>query len=214
MPDLVQLLAAFVAAGEPRWWVWVPSAGRPVNDAAGERWRPVMRTHEATIGSTIVVVFDHGDNFYTAVKQACADNGIRQGYIPMFIAGFADADLVGTCERLDDPDAPVWSKVHLTNIEALGGGTIAWDDVTDSIAPHIHVTVGLKQHSATAHTSHLLNATVQFLTEMIIVEVVDPPLHRQKNADLYDVPLLTFGPTLQAGQPDENVPLSPVHDLG
>jgi predicted DNA-binding protein with PD1-like motif len=152
-----------------------------------------MRTHEATTGRTIIVVFDHGDDFYSALKQACADNGIRQGYIPMFIAGFANADLVGTCEQLDNPDAPVWSKVHLTNIEALGGGTVAWDDTNDSIAPHIHVTVGLKQYSATAHTSHLLGATVQFLTEMVIVEVIDPPLHRQKNADLYDVPLLTFG---------------------
>ena len=152
-----------------------------------------MRTHEATTGRTIVVVFDHGEDFYTALKQACADNGIRQGYIPMFIAGFATADVVGTCERLDNPEAPIWSRVHLTNVEALGGGTLAWDATANGVAPHIHVTVGLKQHSATAHTSHLLDATVQFLTEMIIVEVVDPPLHRQKKADLYDVPMLTFG---------------------
>ena len=151
-----------------------------------------MRTHEATTGRTIVVVFDHGDDFYTALKQARADNGIRQGYIPMFIAGFANADLVGTCERLDNPDAPVWSKVHLTNIEALGGGTLAWDNTTDSIAPHIHVTVGLKQHSATAHTSHLLDATVQFLTEMIIVEIRDPLLVREKQVDMYDIPLLSW----------------------
>jgi predicted DNA-binding protein with PD1-like motif len=32
--------------------------------------------------------------------------------------------------------------------------------------PHIHVTVGLKEHSATGHTSHLLSAKTQFLTEM------------------------------------------------
>jgi predicted DNA-binding protein with PD1-like motif len=152
-----------------------------------------MRSHEVTTGRTVVVVFDHGDDFYTALAQACTDNGIRQGYIPMFIAGFAAADLVGTCEELDDLQAPVWSKVHLTNIEALGGGTIAWDEASGNIAPHIHVTVGLKAQSATGHTSHLLGATVQFLTEMIIVEVVEPQLHRRKQADLYDVPLLQFG---------------------
>jgi predicted DNA-binding protein with PD1-like motif len=151
-----------------------------------------MRSSEARIGRTIVVRFDHGDDFYTALKQACADNGIRQGYIPMFIAGFASADLVGTCERLDNPEAPVWSKVHLTNIEALGGGTLAWDEATKTISPHIHVTVGLKAHSATAHTSHLLNAAVQFLTEMIIIEIVEPLLTREKQTDLYDVPLLVW----------------------
>jgi predicted DNA-binding protein with PD1-like motif len=152
-----------------------------------------MRSHEARGGRTIVVVFDHGDDFYTALRQACVDNGIRSGYIPMFIAGFATADLVGTCQRLEDPQAPVWSGVQLSNVEALGGGTIAWDDASDSISPHIHVTVGLKEHSATGHTSHLLAAKVQFLTEMIIVEVAEPTLHRRKQLDLYDVPLLRFG---------------------
>jgi hypothetical protein len=86
-----------------------------------------MRSSEAHQGRTIVVTFDHGDDFYTALHQACVDNRIRSGYVPMFIAGFATADLVGTCERLEDPQAPVWSKVQLSNIEALGGGTIAWD---------------------------------------------------------------------------------------
>jgi predicted DNA-binding protein with PD1-like motif len=152
-----------------------------------------MRSREVTTGRTVVVVLDHDDDFYTALAQACTDNGIRQGYIPVFIAGFATADLVGTCEQLEDPQAPVWSKVHLTNIEVLGGGTLAWDDVSGNIAPHIHVAAGLKAHSATGHTSHLLSATVQFLTEMIIVEIVEPQLHRRKQADLYDVPLLQFG---------------------
>ncbi|BCY11057.1 PPC domain-containing DNA-binding protein [Actinoplanes sp. L3-i22] len=152
-----------------------------------------MRSREVTTGRTFVVVLDHGDDFYTALAEACTENGIHQGYIPMFIAGFATADLVGTCEQLEDPQAPVWSKVHLTNVEALGGGTLAWDDASGSIAPHIHVAVGLKAHSATGHTSHLLDATVQFLTEMIIVEIVEPQLHRQRQADLYDVPLLQFG---------------------
>jgi predicted DNA-binding protein with PD1-like motif len=152
-----------------------------------------MRSSEVAIARTLLVVFDHGDDFYTSLTKTCADHGIRQGYIPMFIAGFASADLVGTCERLADPEAPVWSRVQLANIEALGGGTLAWDDTTDSLAPHIHLTVGLKEHSATAHTSHLLNATVQFLTEMIIVEIVEPRLRRQKQAALYDVPLLQIG---------------------
>lgn len=71
----------------------------------------------------------------------------------MFIAGLSTAGIVGTCERLDDPSAPVWSKVHLTSVEALGGGTLAYDPDTDTMQPHIHLTVGLKAHSATGHTS-------------------------------------------------------------
>ncbi|MEU7906373.1 PCC domain-containing protein [Actinoplanes sp. NPDC049118] len=152
-----------------------------------------MQSSKVTTGRTFVVVFDHGEDFYTALQQTCADNDIRQGYIPMFIAGFATADLVGTCERLDNPQAPVWSRVQLTNVEAIGGGTLAWDDAAGRVAPHIHLSVGLKQYSATAHTSHLLDATVQFLTEMIIVEVAAPVLRRERQPQLYDVPLMKIG---------------------
>jgi predicted DNA-binding protein with PD1-like motif len=110
----------------------------------------------------------------------------------MFLAGFAEADIVGTCEKLEDPQAPVWTKVHVTNVEALGCGTIARDDA-DGILPHVHVAVGLKEYSATAHASHLLAAKVQFLTEMLVVEILAPEMTRPRNRDLYDVPLLTFG---------------------
>jgi len=153
-----------------------------------------MRTSELKAGRTFAVAFEHGDDFMPSLARFCRDNGVRQGYIPMFLAGFAEADIVGTCEKLDNPEAPVWSKVHVTNVEALGCGTIARDDA-DGILPHIHTSVGLKEHSATAHTSHLLNATVQFLTEMIIVEVDAPEMTRHPDHGLYDVPLLSFGIT-------------------
>ena len=152
-----------------------------------------MRSHEVTIGRSIAVAFDHGEDFSTALHDACRTHGIRQGYIPMFIAGLSTADIVGTCERIDNPNAPLWSKVHLTNVEALGAGTLTYDQATDTLQPHIHLTVGLKTHSATAHTSHLIAATVQFLTEMIIVEITGPTLHRVPQPNLYDIPLLHFG---------------------
>jgi predicted DNA-binding protein with PD1-like motif len=134
-----------------------------------------MKTSELKTGRTFAVAFEHGDDFMASLTRFCVDNGVRQGYIPMFLAGFAEADIVGTCDKLDDPKAPVWSKVHVTNAEALGCGTIARDGA-DGILPHIHTSVGLKEHSATAHTSHLLAAKVQFLTEMIIVEVDTPEM--------------------------------------
>lgn len=152
-----------------------------------------MRSSELTLGRTFAVAFDHGDDFYDALADFCHQNNVRQGYIPAFIAGFSDVDLVGTCEKLDDPNAPVWTKVHLTNVEAFGGGTLAYDETNDRVAPHIHVAVGLKEHSATGHTSHLLSATVQFLTEMLVIEVIAPDMLRVPQSDLYDVPLLQFG---------------------
>ena len=79
--------------------------------------------------------------------------------------------------------------------EAFGGGTIAYDEAERRILPHIHVSVGFKEHSATAHTSHLLSAKVQFLTEIFLVELSRPGLRRERDPDLYDVPLLRFRST-------------------
>ncbi|MEU8104493.1 PPC domain-containing DNA-binding protein [Nonomuraea muscovyensis] len=152
-----------------------------------------MRAHELTTGRTFGVTFDHGDDFMTALADFCREHGIRQGYIPMFIAGFAEAEIVGTCEKLENPEAPVWTKVHLTNAEALGCGTIAADPETGGILPHIHTSLGLKERSADGYTSHLLSARVLFLTEMLVVEVVSPSITRPRHPELYDIPLLTFG---------------------
>jgi hypothetical protein len=43
-----------------------------------------------------------------------------------------------------------------------------------------------------AHASHLLSARVQFLTEMLVVEILAPEMTRPKDHRFYDVPLLTF----------------------
>ena len=151
-----------------------------------------MHASELTTGRIVGVTFDHGDDFFTCLSEACRSLGIRQGYIPVFIAGFSEARIVGTCDKLDDPGAPVWSSVHVTNIEALGGGTLAYDPDARSVSPHIHVTVGRKEQSADGLTSHLLSATVQFLTEMVIVEVISPEMLRKRAPHLHDVPLLQF----------------------
>ncbi|MFC6091565.1 PPC domain-containing DNA-binding protein [Saccharothrix lopnurensis] len=154
---------------------------------------PAIRSHELTLGRSFGVAFDHGEDFFTTLAGFCQQHHVRHAYIPGFIAGFSEVRIVGTCDKPDDPDAPIWSGVHLTNVEALGSGTLAYDEANDQVHPHIHVSVGLKTHSATAYTSHLLQAQVQFLTEMLIIEVTSPELLRHRNTDLYNVPQLHFG---------------------
>ncbi|WP_034270704.1 PPC domain-containing DNA-binding protein [Actinospica robiniae] len=151
-----------------------------------------MKAAELTLGRAFGVTFDHGEDFFESLTSFCAENHVRQGFVPSFIAGLAEARVVGTCDKLESPDAPVWSAVHLSNVEAFGGGTFTHLD-DGSISPHIHVTVGEKARSATATTSHLLSARIQFLTEMLVFEVLSPVMTRERNPDLYDVPLLGFG---------------------
>lgn len=152
-----------------------------------------MQNHVLQIGRTFGVRLDPGEDFFTSLDAFFRDVGLKQGYIPTFVAAFSEAEVVGSCEKLQDPHAPVWSKVHLTNAEAVGGGTLAWDPRSARVLPHIHTSIGLKEHSATGFTSHLLSATIQFIAEIIVVEVTSPVMGRPSDADLYDVPRLTFG---------------------
>jgi len=150
-----------------------------------------MKAAQLTLGRSFGVTFDHGDDFLESLRTFCAEHQVQQGFVPSFIAGLAEARIVGTCDKLENPDAPVWNAVHLTNCEAFGGGTFTHlDDGTFS--PHIHVTIGEKARSAAGSTSHLLSAQVQFLTEMLVFEVLSPTMTRRRKADLYDVPLLDF----------------------
>lgn len=156
-----------------------------------------MKAAELTLGRSFGVTLDHGDDFLESLARFRQDNNVRQGFVPSFIAGLAEARIVGACDELENPDAPVWTAVHVTNVEAFGGGTFTHHE-DGTFTPHIHVTVGEKARSAIGYTSHLLSARVQFLTEMLVHEIIAPTMTRPRNPELYDVPLLTFGSGLAA----------------
>jgi hypothetical protein len=105
---------------------------------------PPLRSHELTLGRSFAVAFDHGDDFFTALTEFCYHHGVRQGYIPGFIAGFSQVQIVGTCDKLDDPDAPVWTKVYLANVEAFGGGTLAYDPVNNQVGSRNLLTYSVR----------------------------------------------------------------------
>jgi predicted DNA-binding protein with PD1-like motif len=151
-----------------------------------------MKSAALTLGRTFSVTFDHGKDFFAELNEFCLINNVKQGYIPFFIAGLSEVELVGTCEQVEDKNAPIWSKVYLENVEAVGAGTLAFDEETGQISPHIHISVGRKTDSALARMSHLLGGKVLFLTEMIVVEVAHPHFRRIKNPSLYNVGLLSF----------------------
>jgi predicted DNA-binding protein with PD1-like motif len=79
-----------------------------------------MKCSELTLGRTFSVTFEHGKDFFTELEEFCEANKLKQGYIPFFIAGFSEVELVGTCERVEDENAPISSKVYLKNVEAVG----------------------------------------------------------------------------------------------
>ncbi|WP_326812458.1 DNA-binding protein [Streptomyces scopuliridis] len=115
-----------------------------------------MSATPLTIGRNFGVALDDGDDFLQQLGAFCAEYAIRSTYIPLFLGGFHSVQLVGTCDPIDDPSVPVWAATEYTTLEALGSGTIAWDEESDTVAPHIHIAVGLKGQATDGKTSHLL----------------------------------------------------------
>jgi hypothetical protein len=52
------------------------------------------------------------------------------------------------------------------------------------------VATGVKRLAAAGYTSHLLDATVQFVLELLVIEVTSPTMQRVPDSTLYDIPVL------------------------
>lgn len=87
--------------------------------------------------------------------------------------------LVGSCGKSEHPEAPMLTaEAYFENVESFGCGTIAHDPENGELLPHLHISVGSRLTSATAHTSHFLNGKIQLLVEMVLVEVLSPSMER------------------------------------
>lgn len=151
-----------------------------------------MFSSELSTGRRFAVVLQAGDDVLGSLAEFCAENGVEQAYLPVFLGAFSEVTLIGTCERVDDEDEPMPKSVHLTNVEGIGSGTIAWGGADSGVLPHLHAAVGLKSYSATAYAGHLLAATVQYVTEIVVEEVLSPRFSRVPDPAARNIPNLSF----------------------
>jgi len=71
-----------------------------------------------------MVTFGHGKDFFEELKDFSRKNNVKQGYIPFFIAGLSQVELVGTCEKITDKNAPSGQGCIEDSVEAVGAGTL------------------------------------------------------------------------------------------
>jgi predicted DNA-binding protein with PD1-like motif len=53
-----------------------------------------MKSAVLTVGRISSVTFEHGNAFFSELQAFCVENGVKQGYIPFFIAGMSEAELI------------------------------------------------------------------------------------------------------------------------
>jgi predicted DNA-binding protein with PD1-like motif len=148
---------------------------------------------EITTGRRFALVLQPGDDVLGSLAAACSEHGIEQAYLPVFFGAFTRVALIGTCSPIADHDAPLPDSVHLEGVEGTGSGTIAWDSATGTVTPHVHVAVGVKAYSANGYAGHLLSATVHYVVEIVLEEVLTPRLSRVPDASARGIPNLAFG---------------------
>jgi len=157
----------------------------------GHGRRFVIRS-EIVVGRSLLVVVEPGEPLMTTLVAACGDHGIRQGYLPVFLGAFSTVGLIGTCRPVADPDTPISDAVWLDNVEGAGSGTLCVDPQRGETVLHLHAAVGLKQYAANGYAGHVLEATVQYVAEIVVQEVIEPQLTRQVHPRSHGLPILHF----------------------
>ncbi|MFD1714298.1 PPC domain-containing DNA-binding protein [Amnibacterium flavum] len=136
-----------------------------------------MFAAELSIGRRFLVVLQPGDEVLEGVREFCRQHQVGQAYLSSFLGAYTTATLIGTADPIEDEDAPLPKSVTFRNLEGVGSGTIV--TVDDLPVPHIHVALGEKGDRAAAYAGHLLAATVQYVTEIVVEEVLSPRLTKR-----------------------------------
>ncbi|RDU24528.1 PCC domain-containing protein [Anaerosacchariphilus polymeriproducens] len=146
-----------------------------------------MLSSEMKLGRVFGVTFEDGEDFMESLTKFFKENNIKQAYIPSFVGGFSEIKLVGTWENLEDPDNPIFGQVELERVEALGCGTLAYDERKGVVTPHVHVTVGTRLDSLKGYTGHLLGGKILLVTEILLFEVLEPTMMRVTEVPPFNV---------------------------
>lgn len=153
-----------------------------------------MQTSEITTGRRVAIVLEPGDEVLGSLARACAEHGIRQGFVPVFSGAFRTARFIAADEPVDDQEPPLPQEVTVTYTEGIGSGTVLWDAEAGAATPHLHLAVGVKNAAAAGFAGHLLGAEAHYTVEILLEEVVSPALLRVPDPRAYGIPTMRFAP--------------------
>jgi predicted DNA-binding protein with PD1-like motif len=151
-----------------------------------------VQSSEVTTGRRIAIVLEPGDEVLGSLARACAEHGIRQGFVPVFSGAFRTARFIAADQPVADQEPPLPQEVTVTYTEGIGSGTILWDADAGAATPHLHLAVGVKNAAAAAFAGHLLGAEAHYTVEILVEEVVAPALLRVPDPRAFGIPTMRF----------------------
>ncbi len=149
-----------------------------------------MKSQVATTGRRLVLALEPGDEVLSTIVEACRLHRISQAVVVTFSGAFRTADLIAGDHAPDDPELPSTEVTRVRYTEGVGSGTITSEN--DEHTVHLHVALGAKDASGAAVAGHLLRAETHYVAEIVLDEVLDPPLLRVTHPGSSGVRILGF----------------------
>jgi len=153
--------------------------------------RSPLREHMVTTGRRLVLAMEPGEEVIASIAGACHRHGIEQAIISMFSGAFRSATLIGATHPIGDPEAPLREAVEVAYTEGIGSGTVSSSADGEHVV-HLHVALGEKSAGCRAVAGHVLSATVHYVAEVVLDEVLSPRFRREPSEATSGIATLTF----------------------
>jgi predicted DNA-binding protein with PD1-like motif len=151
-----------------------------------------VRSVQVSAGRRLLVALEPGEEVLASVAAATERHQFPAAVVPVFFGAFTRVTLIGTREPVEDEDVPLPRSVTVEWVEGLGAATVA-PGADGAQVVHLHAAVGRKSQGTLAYAGHVLSAVTHYTVEIVIEEVLGPPVTRFPDPAAHGVSTLRFG---------------------
>lgn len=156
-----------------------------------------MRSAQVFPGRRLFAALEPGEEVLASIAALCAEHEFEAAVVPVFFGAFTRVALIGTRDPVADEDAPLPKSETVEWVEGLGAATVA-AGADGARVVHLHAAVGRKSAGTAAYAGHVLSAVTHYTAEILIEEVLGPPVKRCPDPAAHGIPTLRFGATTTA----------------
>lgn len=151
-----------------------------------------MRSVRVSAGRRLLVALEPGEEVLASVAALCEQHQFQAAVVPVFLGAFTRVTLIGTREPVEDEDVPLPRSVTVEWVEGLGAATVApGADGVQTV--HLHAAVGRKSQGTLAYAGHVLSAVTHYTVELVLDEVLGPPIKRYPDSAAHGIATLRLG---------------------
>jgi predicted DNA-binding protein with PD1-like motif len=151
-----------------------------------------VRSTQVVTGRRLVAALEPGEEVLASIAALCQEHRFPAAVVPVFFGAFTRVALIATREPVADEDAPLTKSETVEWVEGLGAATVA-AGADGALVVHLHAAVGRKSAGAAAYAGHVLSAVTHYTAEILIEELLGPPVKRCPDPAAHEIPTLRFG---------------------